>query len=166
MCIINISHLNLLLWNNGVKYKKKKTLPGWSFQNCFRQPCLPFKMAAVTKKNRNFCYCLLMLYYNWIQFVNCRYRAMLLNICSRFFLRNFSFSQLMWIMQIRHIFIRKNIFKSSPLNCLNQIRPHLSGIEKIKKDMIWLVNIALGFCEATSEIGSWIFISTKVIEYS
>jgi hypothetical protein len=60
----------------------------------------------------------------------------------------------MWIMQIRHIFIRKNIFKSSPLNRLNQIRPHLSGIEKIKKDMIWLVNIAVGFCEATSEIGS------------
>ena len=62
-----LSHLNLLLWNQGVKIKQNLTgvVP---FQNYISQSCPPFKMAVVAK-NRNFFNCPLLLYYKskWAQ---------------------------------------------------------------------------------------------------
>jgi hypothetical protein len=76
-------HLNLLLWNHWTKLNP--------FQNCVRQPCTPFKMAAVAK-NRNY--------------FNCNYLAM---SSLTYILWNFSFSQYITIMQIRHILIKDHI---------------------------------------------------------
>jgi hypothetical protein len=65
------------------------------FQNFVRQPCPPFKMAAVTK-NRNFFNCPLLLYYKskWTQI---------------FTAATWKFSRFIPIMQIRHILIKDHI---------------------------------------------------------
>ena len=103
------------LWNpciSGTGWTKFNQIWVGPFQNYVWQPCLPFKMAAVTK-NRNFFNCPLLLYYKskWDQILmqlHCSEYIVVLHII-RVFLWNFSFSRFIQIMQIGHILIKDHI---------------------------------------------------------
>ena len=85
---------------NQIKGNLAGMVLGWSPFNCVRQPCPPFKMAAVTE-HRNFFRCQFPLYYKSKWTFNCNYMAMssltyILSFSVRFFSASLFHLGILW----------------------------------------------------------------------